>query len=75
MKDLLTKVSEWFFSDFRNFVILFLIITNVAFLVTLHYVSQKLSYATSVIEVCESSYEAFWDTIAETDEYVNYCDY
>ena len=72
MKDLLTKVAEWFFSDFRNFVILFLIITNVAFLVTLHYVSQKLSYATRVIEECEKSYEEFFDTVAEGDNYVNY---
>ena len=75
MKDLLTKVSEWFFSDFRNFVILFLIITNVAFLVTLNYVSQKLNYATMVIEECEESYEEFFDTIAEGDNYVNYSEF
>ena len=72
MKDLLTKVSEWFFSDFRNFVILFLIITNVAFLVTLNYVSQKLNYANEVIKECEESCEDFFDTVAEGDNYVNY---
>ena len=72
MKDLLTKVAEWFFSDFRNFVILFLIITNVAFLVTLNYVSQKLNYANEVIKECEESCEDFFDTVAEGDNYVNY---
>ena len=72
MKKLLVKVSEWFFSDFRNFVILFLIITNVAFLVTLNYVSQKLNYANEVIKECEESCEDFFDTIAEGDNYVNY---
>ena len=72
MKDLLTKVAEWFFSDFRNFVILFLIITNVAFLVTLNYVSQKLNYANEVIKECEESCDDFFDTIAEGDNYVNY---
>ena len=75
MKDLLTKVSEWFFSDFRNFVILFLIITNVAFLVTLNYVSQKLNYANEVIKECEESYEDFFDTVAEGDNYVNYSEF
>ena len=75
MKDLLTKVAEWFFSDFRNFVILFLIITNVAFLVTLNYVSQKLNYANEVIRECEESYEEFFDTIAEGDNYVNYSEF
>ena len=74
MKDLLIKVAEWFFSDFRNFVILFLIITNVAFLVTLNYVSQKLNYANEVIKECEESCEDFFDTIAEGDNYVNYRD-
>ena len=75
MKDLLTKVAEWFFSDFRNFVILFLIITNVAFLVTLNYVSQKLNYANEVIKKCEESCEDFFDTIAEGDNYVNYSEF
>ena len=75
MKDLLTKVAEWFFSDFRNFVILFLIITNVAFLVTLHYVSQKLNYANEVIKECEESCEDFFDTVAEGDNYVNYSEF
>ena len=75
MKDLLTKVAEWFFSDFRNFVILFLIIVNVAFLVTLNYVSQKLNYANEVIRECEESYEEFFDTIAEGDNYVNYSEF
>lgn len=75
MKDLLTKVAEWFFSDFRNFVILFLIITNVAFLVTLNYVSQKLNYANEVIKECEESCEDFFDTVAEGDNYVNYSEF
>ena len=75
MKDLLTKVSEWFFSDFRNFVILFLIIVNVAFLVTLNYVSQKLNYANEVIKECEESCEDFFDTVAEGDNYVNYSEF
>lgn len=75
MKDLLTKVAEWFFSDFRNFVILFLIITNVAFLVTLNYVSQKLNYANEVIRECEESCEDFFDTVAEDDNYVNYSEF
>ena len=75
MKDLLIKVSEWFFSDFRNFVILFLIITNVAFLVTLNYVSQKLNYANEVIKECEESCEDFFDTVAEGDNYVNYSEF
>ena len=75
MKDLLIKVSEWFFSDFRNFVILFLIITNVAFLVTLNYVSQKLNYANEVIKECEESCENFFDTVAEGDNYVNYSEF
>ena len=72
MKDLLTKVAEWFFSDFRNFVILFLIITNVLFLVTLHKVSQRLTYANQVIIECEESYDSFFDTVAEGDAYNNY---
>ena len=75
MKDLLTKVAEWFFSDFRNFVILFLIITNVAFLVTLNYVSQKLNYANEVIKECGESCEDFFDTVAEGDNYVNYSEF
>ena len=75
MKDLLTKVAEWFFSDFRTFVILFLIITNVAFLVTLNYVSQKLNYANEVIKECEESCEDFFDTVAEGDNYVNYSEF
>ena len=75
MKKLLVKVAEWFFSDFRNFVILFLIITNVAFLVTLNYVSQKLNYANEVIKECEESCEDFFDTIAEGDNYVNYSEF
>lgn len=75
MKKLLVKVSEWFFSDFRNFVILFLIITNVAFLVTLNYVSQKLNYANEVIKECEESCEDFFDTVAEGDNYVNYSEF
>ena len=75
MKKLLIKVSEWFFSDFRNFVILFLIITNVAFLVTLNYVSQKLNYANEVIKECEESCEDFFDTVAEGDNYVNYSEF
>ena len=75
MKDLLTKVAEWFFSDFRNFVILFLIITNVAFLVTLNYVSQKLNYANEVIKECEESCEDFFDTVVEGDNYVNYSEF
>lgn len=75
MKDLLTKVAEWFFSDFRNFVILFLIITNIAFLVTLNYVSQKLNYANEVIKECEESCEDFFDTVAEGDNYVNYSEF
>ena len=75
MKDLLTKVAEWFFSDFRNFVILFLIITNVAFLVTLNYVSQKLNYANEVIKECEESCEDFFDTVAEGGNYVNYSEF
>ena len=75
MKKLLIKVSEWFFSDFRNFVILFLIITNVAFLLTLNYVSQKLNYANEVIKECEESCEDFFDTVAEGDNYVNYSEF
>lgn len=75
MKKLLVKVSEWFFSDFRNFVVLFLIITNVAFLVTLNYVSQKLNYANEVIKECEESCEDFFDTVAEGDNYVNYSEF
>lgn len=75
MKKLLVKVSEWFFSDFRNFIILFLIITNIAFLVTLHYVSQKLNYANEVIKECEESCEDFFDTVAEGDNYVNYSEF
>lgn len=75
MKKLLVKVSEWFFSDFRNFVILFLIITNVAFLVTLNYVSQKLNYANKVIKECEESCEDFSDTVVEGDNYVNYSEF
>ena len=75
MKDLLTQVAEWFFSDFRNFVILLLIIVNVAFLVTLNYVSQKLNYANEVIKECEESCEDFFDTVAEGDNYVNYSEF
>ena len=72
MKKLLVKVSEWFFSDFRNFVILFLLIINVLFLVTLHKVSQRLTYANQVIIECEESYDSFFDTVAEGDAYNNY---
>ena len=75
MKDLLTKVAEWFFSDFRNFVILFLLIINVLFIVTLHKVSQRLTYANQVIIECEESCEDFFDTVAEGDNYVNYSEF
>ena len=72
MKNVIALFAEKFFSDFRNLVILFLIITNVAFLVTLHYVSLRLTYANQVIIECEESYDSFFDTVAEGDAYNNY---
>ena len=72
MKNVIALLAERFFSDFRNLVILFLIITNVAFLVTLHYVSRRLTYANQVIIECEESYDSFFDTVAEGDAYNNY---
>ena len=72
MKNLIALFAEKFFSDFRNFAILFLFIINVLFLVTLNRVSHRLTYANQVIIECEESYDCFWDTIAESDAYNNY---
>ena len=72
MKNLIALFAEKFFSDFRNFAILFLLIINVLFLVTLNRVSHRLTYANQVIIECEESYDCFWDTIAESDAYNNY---
>ena len=72
MKNVIALFAEKFFSDFRNFAILFLLIINVLFLVTLNRVSHKLTYANQVIIECEESYDCFWDTIAESDAYNNY---
>ena len=72
MKNLIALFAEKFFSDFRNFAILFLLIINVLFLVTLNRVSHRLTYANQVIIECEESYDCFWDTIAENDAYNNY---
>ena len=75
MKNLTVLFAEKFFSDFRNFVILFLLIINVLFIVTLHKVSQRLTYANQVIIECEESCEDFFDTVAEGDNYVNYSEF
>ena len=72
MKNLIALFAEKFFSDFRNFTILFLLIINVLFIVTLHKVSQRLTYANQVIIECEESYDSFFDTVAEGDAYNNY---
>ena len=72
MKNVIALFAEKFFSDFRNFAILFLLIINVLFLVTLNRVSHRLTYANQVIIECEESYDCFWDTIAESDAYNNY---
>ena len=72
MKNLIALFAEKFFSDFRNFAILFMLIINVLFLVTLNRVSHRLTYANQVIIECEESYDCFWDTIAESDAYNNY---
>ena len=72
MKNLIALFAEKFFNDFRNFAILFLLIINVLVLVTLHKVSQRLTYANQVIIECEESYDSFFDTVAEGDTYNNY---
>lgn len=69
MKELLAKLAEKFFSDFRNFIILFLMIVCTALIVTLSSVAEHSNYATLVIKECIEQYHDFYDTVGERDAY------
>lgn len=66
---LLEKLAERFFSDFRNFVILFLMIICTALIVALSSVAEHSNYATLVINECQEQYQDFFDTVGEGDAY------